>query len=302
MKKEIVKTINDIGLKLKKASPDILLVAGIAGTITATVLACKQSRKVDKIIQEKEDTMKTIEEVKNSGNPEYSEQDYKKDVAITYGKMIGDFIRLYGPAVILGTVSITAIISSHHILKKRNIALGAAYVALDKGFKAYRKNVVEEYGDEVDKAMRFGLTSKEVTKTNKNGKTVTKKEKSESLTPEEIERVSEYAKFFDCGNTGWTKDPEANLMFLRHQEQYANDILKTRGHLFLNEVYDMLGIPRTSAGQIVGWIYNEKNPVGDNFVDFGIYRGSESTRRFVNGEERTILLDFNVDGPIYNLL
>jgi hypothetical protein len=302
MKKEIVKTINDIGLKLKKASPDILLVAGIAGTITATVLACKQSRKVDKIIQEKEDTMKTIEEVKNSGNPEYSEQDYKKDVAITYGKMIGDFIRLYGPAVILGTVSITAIISSHHILKKRNIALGAAYVALDKGFKAYRKNVVEEYGDEVDKAMRFGLTSKEVTKTNKNGKTVTKKEKSESLTPEEIERVSEYAKFFDCGNTGWTKDPEANLMFLRHQEQYANDILKTRGHLFLNEVYDMLGIPRTSAGQIVGWIYDEKNPVGDNFVDFGIYRGSESTRRFVNGEERTILLDFNVDGPIYNLL
>lgn len=302
MKKEIVKTINDIGLKLKKASPDILLVAGIAGTITATVLACKQSRKVDKIIQEKEDTMKTIEEVKNSGNPEYSEQDYKKDVAITYGKMIGDFIRLYGPAVILGTVSITAIISSHHILKKRNIALGAAYVALDKGFKAYRKNVVEEYGDEVDKAMRFGLTSKEVTKTNKNGKTVTKKEKSESLTPEEIERVSEYAKFFDCGNTGWTKDPEANLMFLRHQEQYANDILKTRGHLFLNEVYDMLGIPRTSAGQIVGWIYDEKNPVGDNFVDFGIYRGSESARRFVNGEERTILLDFNVDGPIYNLL
>lgn len=302
MKKEIVKTINDIGLKLKKASPDILLVAGIAGTITATVLACKQSRKVDKIIQEKEDTIKTIEEVKNSGNPEYSEQDYKKDVAITYGKMIGDFIRLYGPAVILGTVSITAIISSHHILKKRNIALGAAYVALDKGFKAYRKNVVEEYGDEVDKAMRFGLTSKEVTKTNKNGKTVTKKEKSESLTPEEIERVSEYAKFFDCGNTGWTKDPEANLMFLRHQEQYANDILKTRGHLFLNEVYDMLGIPRTSAGQIVGWIYDEKNPVGDNFVDFGIYRGSESARRFVNGEERTILLDFNVDGPIYNLL
>ena len=112
--------------------------------------------------------------------------------------------------------------------------------------------------------------------------------------------ISEYARFFDDGCTGWTKDPEYNLMFLRDQQRYANDLLQSKGHLFLNEVYDMLGIPRTKAGQVVGWFYDEKHPVGDNFVDFGIYDTNRGTanRDFVNGYERTILLDFNVDGPI----
>ena len=112
-----------------------------------------------------------------------------------------------------------------------------------------------------------------------------------------------YAKFFDDGCTGWTKDPEYNLMFLKDQQRYANDLLQSKGHLFLNEVYDMLGIPRTKAGQAVGWIYDEKNPVGDNFVDFGMYdMYNEKARDFVNGYERTILLDFNVDGNILDMI
>ena len=92
-------------------------------------------------------------------------------------------------------------------------------------------------------------------------------------------------------------------MFLKDQQRYANDILKSKGHLFLNEVYDMLSIPRTKAGQVVGWIYDEKHPVGDNFVDFGIYDiYNERARDFVNGYERTILLDFNVDGNILDMI
>ena len=114
-----------------------------------------------------------------------------------------------------------------------------------------------------------------------------------------LEGYSDYAKFFDEGCREWDKDPEYNLTFLKCQENYANDLLKSKGHLFLNEVYDMLGIPRTKAGQIVGWIYDEENPIGDNYVDFGIYDVyKEANRNFVNGYERNILLDFNVDGDI----
>lgn len=112
--------------------------------------------------------------------------------------------------------------------------------------------------------------------------------------------VSQYAKFFDESSPMWSKDPEYNLRFLRQQEVYANDLLKLRGHLFLNEIYDMLGLPRSKEGQVVGWIYDEENPIGDNCVDFGIYKDNVANRNFVNGIERNILLDFNVDGDIWS--
>ena len=108
--------------------------------------------------------------------------------------------------------------------------------------------------------------------------------------------VSQYARFFDETCPSWSKNSEANLMFLKLQQQFANDMLKARGVLYLNEVYAMLGIPRTKAGQVVGWKYDLENPSGDNYVDFGIF--DEKNKSFVNGFERSILLDFNVDGII----
>ena len=185
-----------------------------------------------------------------------------------------------------------------HILKKRNIALAAAYAVVDTGFKNYRKNVVERFGQEIDKELRYNIKATEVEEI------VVDKDGNETIEKTVINvpnlEVSEFARFFDDGNTGWTKDPEYNLMFLRRQQDYANDLLRTRGYVFLNEVYDMLGIQRSVAGQSVGWIYDENNTKGDNYIDFGIYRNTEGNRNFVNGYERTILLDFNVDGPIYD--
>lgn len=124
--------------------------------------------------------------------------------------------------------------------------------------------------------------------------------KDEYVEEKKKPHVSNYARFFDEACTAWTKDPELNLMFLKCQEQFANEKLRSRGYLFLNEVYDMLGMPRTKAGQVIGWIYDEKNPVGDNYVDFDIY--AEHNANFVNGYERPILLDFNVDGNIIDRL
>lgn len=116
---------------------------------------------------------------------------------------------------------------------------------------------------------------------------------------------SQYARFFDETSPYWTKDSEYNLFFLRAQQNHANELLRSRynrdegriGYLFLNEVYEMLGLPKTAAGQIVGWVYKENNIDGDNYVDFGIYN-IDRNAKFVNGFENSVLLDFNVDGPI----
>ena len=107
---------------------------------------------------------------------------------------------------------------------------------------------------------------------------------------------SDYARFFDESCPAWEKDAEYNLMYLKKQQTYCNDLLKMKGHLFLNDVYDMLGIPKIKAGQVVGWIYDEKNPIGDNYVDFGLYK--ERNEDFINGFENVALLEFNVDGNI----
>lgn len=118
---------------------------------------------------------------------------------------------------------------------------------------------------------------------------------------EGLQKVSPYARFFDECSPEWSNDPEYNKMFLHSQQQFANEKLKSKGHLYLNEVYDMLGLPRSRSGAIVGWIYDpENNKAGDNFVDFGIYTVADP--KFVNGYERSVLLDFNVDGLIIDHL
>lgn len=117
---------------------------------------------------------------------------------------------------------------------------------------------------------------------------------------DKTENFSQYAKIFDDSCIGWTKDSEYNMHFLKSLQDYCNDKLKSKGHLFLNEVYDILGFPRTKAGAVVGWVYDEKNPIGDNFVDFGLF--DESNNDFINGFKNTAILDFNVDGDILNYI
>ena len=308
---EIKKIINQAGLKIKKYSPEILMVAGIVGTVTAAVTACKATLKVKDVMSEKEELQNDIHKYLENPDVDYTEEDSKEDLTKVYAQTGVKLIKLYAPSVVLGGVSIASIVMGQKILKKRNIALAAAYTAVDKGFKKYRANVVERFGERVDKESRYNIKAKEVEKkiTDKNGKEKTVKEIQYDIEGNPLENISEYARFFDeATSTEHHKDAEYNLMFLRRQQDYANEVLKAKGHLFLNDVYEMLGIPKTKAGQVVGWIYDEKNPNGDNYVDFGIYRLSgyepsdERKRAFINGYERNILLDFNVDGPIYELI
>lgn len=302
---KLTRTLNRVGLKLKKHSPEILVVTGVVGTVASAVMACKVTTKIDEVLAEtKENVEKTKDYVEKKGFSEkYTEEDYKKDLTIFYAKGGLELVKLYAPSVALGALSITAILSGHNVLRKRNVALAAAYATVEKGFKEYRGRVVERFGEELDRELKYNIKAKEVEETTVDEKTGEEKVTKKTVNVADPNNYSTYARFFDDGCTGWTKDPEYNLMFLKNQQRYANDLLKSRGHLFLNEVYDMLGIPRTKAGQVVGWIYDEEYPNGDNFVDFGIYDlYNEKARDFVNGYEKTILLDFNVDGDIMNLI
>lgn len=299
----LTRFVNNTGLQLKKHSPEILMVAGIAGTVASTVMACKATTKATSLLEEAKKEINAIHTVAEN-NDEYSEKDLQQALTMSYTQTGVKLLKLYAPAIALGTLSITSIVAGHNILKKRNLALAAAYAVVDKGFKHYRNNVVERFGKEIDKELRFGIKSQEIEEVvkDKDGKEKIEKKKANVITNPLLDH-STYAKFFDASCEAFEKDPELNLMFLRRQQDWANELLKSKGHLFLNEVYDMLGIQRTQPGQVVGWVYDEKNPIGDNYVDFGIYNAnSEAARRFVNGLEYNILLDFNVDGPILELL
>ena len=298
------RTFNRAGLKLKKHSPEIMVTAGVIGVVASAVMACKATTKASSIVDEMKEEMDKIREAVDMVDEEtYSKEDLKRDTAIVYLQTGVKFAKLYGASIALGTLSITSILVGHNILRKRNLALAAAYTAIDTSFKAYRGRVVERFGKELDKELRYNIKAKEVEETVIDKKTGEEKVVKKTIDVADPNEYSDYARFFDDGCNGWSKDPEFNLMFLKQQQSYANDLLKSRGHLFLNEVYDLLGIQRTKAGNIVGWIYDEKNPVGDNFVDFGIYDiNRPKNRDFVNGYERTIILDFNVDGDILSLM
>lgn len=292
IKSGITTFISRSGLQIKKYSPEILMVAGVAGIIGTMVLVHKSAKRVEDVVEHAEKRMSDIEHRKIRFC-DYTEKEYKKDKTFAMMDTVYDFAKLYGPAVVLGTSSICCIAGSHYILRKRNIALMAAYEILNKGFLNYRNNVINELGKDTDRRFKNNIITKETCHKNDDGEISV--EFTNSINPN---LISPYAKFFDESCKEYSKNPEYNLSFLLLQQKNATDMLHARGHLFLNEVYDMLGIPRTQAGSVVGWVIG----AGDDYVDFGIYDDNlyRRTTDFVNGYERTILLDFNVDGVIYD--
>lgn len=315
--KNVKLLLNKSLLKVRKHSPEILIGVGVVGTVASAVMACKATTKLQGILEDSNVKINTINECKNNEtlSESYSEEDAKKDLTIVYTQTGIEIVKLYLPSVALGVVSLGCIISSNNILRKRNIALAAAYTSIDKSFKEYRKRVVDRFGEEVEYQLKHNIKAMEIEEVtiDENGKEVKTTKTVETCN---IDGYSDYARFFDEGCSAWQNDPEYNLMFLKAQQQYANDLLKSKGHLFLNDVYEMLGLPISKAGQVVGWIYDPKNPIGDNFVDFGIYNANvqgyrneyvndtigEERRDFVNGYKSSILLDFNVDGNIWDLM
>lgn len=304
----LTRSFHRVGFQLKKHSPEIMVVAGVVGTVASTVLACKATTKLEAVLAETKANVAKVHEVLADPAIEdevYSAEDGKKDIAIFYAKGAFEVVKLYAPSVILGGLSIASILTSHNVMRKRNVALAAAYSVVDKGFKEYRGRVVERFGEALDRELKYNVKVEEVKETVVDEETGKKKTVKSTVEVADPNEYSDYARFFDDGCLGWEKDAEMNLFYLRRQQDFANELFQAKGYLFLNDVYDMLGIPRTRAGQTVGWIYDPNNPDhdGDNFIDFGIYdMHRRANRDFVNGIERVILLDFNVDGPIDHII
>jgi hypothetical protein len=309
------RAVHNAGFQLKKHSPEILVVAGVVGTVTSAVMACKATTKVNFILEETKQKLDIIHEGAENGEVQgylengevgmipYTVEDSKKDTTIVYTQTGLQFAKLYAPSVLLGAASIACILGGHHILRKRNLALAAAYTAVDTGFKQYRNRVVERLGEKMDKELLYNIKAKtiEETVTDENGNETTVTKTVEVADP--VAAMSPYTVCFDETCTGWTRDAEANKFFLHRQQDYANEKLRSEGRLFLNDVLKMVGAKQTRAGQTVGWVYDENNPIGDNYVDFGMYDiRSEASRNFANGLEKSIWLTFNVDGDILNSL
>lgn len=301
------RAFHKVGFQLKKHSPEILVVAGVVGTVASTVMACKATTKVNFILEETKTKVDIIHEGVETGEVKgyldngevgmvpYNVEDSKKDLAIVYTQTGLKLAKLYGPAVLLGAMSITSILVGHNILRKRNLALAAAYTAVDTGFKEYRSRVVERFGDKLDKELLYNVKAQEIeeVEVDENGNETVVKKTVEVANP--IGQGA-YTWCFDETSSAWERDAETNKFFLLRQQDFANEKLKAKGYLFLNDVLEMLGFERCRAGQTVGWMYDGD---GDGYIDFGIFDiHSKENRRFVNGLEKSIWLNFNVDGDI----
>lgn len=299
-KTEIMKSVNGVTskavMKLKKHSPEILVVAGIAGTVVSAVLACKATTKVVEILDETKGTLDTVHDGMETGainGQEYTTEDGKKDTVVVYAQTGMKLAKLYGPAIILGTLSITSILASNNILRKRNVALGAAYAAIDKSFKEYRGWVKERFGEQVDTELKYGIKAKKFEEIEVDPETGKEKKVKKTVMVADPNLQSDYAVYFDSKSRNYETNPDYNRMFLKAQQAFANDKLQTRGHLFLNEVLDDLDLPRTPAGQIVGW--TKDGP--DGYVNFRIVEVERETED--GRHEPALLLDFNVEGNIW---
>ena len=305
-------------VSFEKASPEIFMALGITAIIGGTIMACVATSKEKDIRNEAKEKLQEVRESKPKAEADtnvYSDNEpygvieqpsnesirhYRKELFFAYAKGAGQYIKLYGPSIAVEVLGIACILKSHNIMKGRNVALAAAYTTLDTAFKGYRNRVAEKFGDEVEKEIRYNLKKESVMEETVTEDGKKKKVKKDILVSDDaLPEYSPYARFFDESSIYWDKDATINLQRVYDEQAFANKKLKLRGYLFLNEVYERLGIPITEAGQNVGWIYDEKNPLGDNYVDFGLFdQGRPANRRFVNGYEPVILLDFNVDGCI----
>lgn len=291
-------------LGIKKHSPEILVAAGIGTGIVATIVACKQTIKANDIVAEARKSLQNIEDVKEltaNNEVEYTEENEQEDRKTIGMQVAVGMVKTYALPVGLGVLSITCILAGHHILKKRNVALAAAYSALSTDFMNYRKRVVDKYGKDVDFMLKNGLEKQIIANRVVDPETGEVKETKEEVLTYEGDKLSQYARVFDeVGSTQWTPSADHNRAFLLMEQNYFNERIRTRGYIFLNEVYERLGFRPTKAGSVVGWVYQNADYEG---IDFGIFTAhTQKAAEFLEGTEPSIILDFNVQGDILSLV
>lgn len=296
------------GLLIQKNSPEILLGVGLVTFVGTVVLACRATLKAEEVLDAHNEGMEKInkarelvveaEEKGENVYVDYTEHDMQKDKFALSVKSCVNLAKLYGPAIAMGVVSVGCIIKSNSILKGRYVGAVAAYESLRMTFDAYRRRNLERNGEGNDEFCMYGVdynTSVDVVKTEDG-----KKEKittvNEMFDTSKMNLEGAMCRVFDHTNANWDHNPSFCLSFLTGQQRYLNELLHNRGHLFLNEVLDQLGFSHTPEGACLGWIADDNVD-----LDFGLYKyDREHVRRFINGQDDAILIEFNVTGVIWD--
>lgn len=283
-------------LLTQKHSPTILFGAGVVGVVATAVMASKATLALDEVMTEHENTKDRAQAMLARVPDRYTAKDYTQDMAKLKTKTIIKVGKLYAPAVLIGVGSICALTGSHIILTRRYQGAVAAFVALDKSMSQYQARVRDLIGEEKERELRFDTQTREIAVDTENGVEV------QSVT-EAVGSLSPYARLWAKDTSSlWSEEPSYNLVTLRTQQTYCNDRLRSRGHIFLNEVYDCLGLEHSKIGAVTGWVYEKGS--GDNYVDFGMWDGQDmmSFHQFLTQKDGAIWLDFNVDGHILDLI
>lgn len=274
-----------------KYSPEILLAAGIISGAIALVTAVKSTLKCEQVLDEHERKMNEIEgalTLAETSECDYTVDDAKKDRAKAYLQTGWEFAKLYAPTIIFAGLSVTCILTSHGIMRKRNVALAASLATVRTAFDEYRSRVIRDLGSDMDRKFLYETVDREVEVT--DGKK-TKKETYSLPTASNA-----YSRFFDESNPNWEKDGSANYFFVRSQMLHLQNKLIKQGYLFLNDAYKALDIPITVAGQTAGWIYDYNNrdntTIGFEGFDEHEVNNSAAVRALMNGYERNVLINF----------
>lgn len=296
--KTLRKSFKKAQLTVRKHSPEILMVAGVIGTVAGAVMACKETLELEDVLDECKQEKMELEE-QYAMCEEYSEDALKKDQVKLTIKQVAKIVKLYAPSVIMEATSIGVIFASNDIMRKRNASMAAAYATLNSMYKRYRQNVIESYGEEVDKDMRFGVKHEKVTEIDEDGNKVKIDARIVDLDNTAL-AISDYSRFFQAGCKGFdASSGRYNLLYLKGIQAMFNNKLIADGYVMLNDVYRELGFDTIPEGWSIGWVYDEENPIGDNYIDFGLYEARNKNQRAVNDWEPVILMDFNVDGNLY---
>lgn len=288
----ITRSIATSLLKTKKNSPQVFFGVGIVGVLTGAVMACKATLELPETLEDFEEELTELKEQKErrveSFDDDYTEADFKKDVAYVYGKNVAKVARLYAPAVAVGGVAIGCLTGSHVTLQRRNAATTAAFATVATAYDEYRKRVTSELGKERELDIYHAAENRIIH---------TPDGTTDVIKVVDPNRWSPYARVFDESCSAWEKGVGVNRIYVQAAQNYFNSRLQVRGHVWLNEVYDHFGFEHTQQGAIVGWLIGGD---GDNYIDFGMFDAYNAD--FVNGAERSIILDFNVDGIIFDKL
>jgi uncharacterized protein DUF6353 len=276
-------------LKLNASSPTLLVVAGVGGLVATAFLASKASRKLDPILIEHQ--ARRVEVKHNLTDKGRVQQ---RALLGVYVDTSAKLTKLYGPTLFVGTASVVSVLGGHKILRGRQIATMAAYSGLLEQFQSYRKRIADTLGEEVEKGIYEGARGEWLEDPNHKGEY--------KLHPVfDKDSTDHYLRpWYDETNPNWVRNAQANYLFLKGVQQHMNIRLQIKGHVFLNEVFDALGIPRTREGVVAGWLYEDKGQ-GDGFIDFGFMSSLDPhTIAFCNEVEKTVRLNFNIDGVIWD--